>query len=450
MPRLVSVLALVIGGLMLLAPERAAIAQSDAPPLGTAVSYVDADGIARGSIAVIEVIDPFEQYNPDYPPEPGNRVVAVTVAFDADAGDRFEVTPWAVVLQDSDGFIWNQGSVLFADDMLIPELTSQMLAPGSRITGVVGFVLPDGAEPARVIYQPESSRLITLAELSDVPPPTLGETIDLVDANGGLGTVTVTEVVDPFIGFDPAYPPEPGTRFVAFTLVYENTGTGRFDIEPYGLLLRDTNGNLWYATSLFRPEETVVVPDLTSEQLAPGDRLSGIAAFAVPEGVGLAGLHLSPVSSRLIALASLGSPTHQQSAKPGATPFAAESAELVTAADDPCAALETWLTATRARIARATETVAAARGGANADSLATQAAAIGVLADEQRIESPPEAEAVNKALVATFRALGAALSQGESAASLDAATERLGEIEAELGRTALECGLARTTGSSRV
>jgi hypothetical protein len=446
MGRLTSILAIVtaIVGTLVLFPSRGVVAQGDAPALGTPVPYVDADGVARGSITVTEVIDPFEEYNPDYPPEPGSRVVAVTVAVDADAGDRFEVTPWAIVLQDSDGFIWNQGSVFFASDMLIPELTSQTLAPGSRITGVVGFVLPETVDPARVFYQPESNRLITLAELSTVPPPALGETIGLADTNGGTGTVTVTEVVDPFGEFDPAYPPEPGTRFVAFTLVYENTGAGRFDIEPYGLLLRDANGNLWYPASLFRSTESIVVPDLTSDQLAPGDRLSGLVAFAVPDGVGLAGLHLSPTSSQLLTLARLGDAADQPLAKPSAaTPTAqTEAAELaVVAADDPCAALQSWLAASRDRIDRATAIALDAQTATDTDQFPDQAAAFGVLADEQLAAAvPAAAEAVNKALIATLRASAAALEQSDPAVALAAVNERFGEIGAELDRLALDCG----------
>ena len=427
-------------------------AQMSAPTLGTPIPYVDADGVARGSITVTEIIDPFEQYNPDYPPEAGSRVVAVTVAFDADAGDRFEVTPWAVVLQDSDGFIWTQGSVLFAADMLIPELTSQTLAPGSRITGIVGFVLPDGAEPARVFYQPESSRLIALAELSDVTPPSLGDPVDLIDTNGGMGIVRVTEAIDPFAGFDPGYPPEPGTRFVALTLVYENSGGGRFDIEPYGLLLRDANGNLWYPASLFRPAESIVIPDLTGDQLAPGDRRSGLIGFAVPEGVGLEGLYLSPVSSQLLTLARFATAfaAAPQQSKPAAATPATEAAAAPTAvptavpaigADDPCSALYLWLERTRERIAAANSLAAEALASSESTTLEAQAAAFAALADEQGAAPPAEAAAVNKAIVASFRAFGAAAEGGDLPASHGDVTARLADIEVEMDRIALECNL---------
>lgn len=38
------------------------------------------------------------------------------------------------------------------------------MAPGNRISGVIGYVLPEDAQLARVLYQPDSGRLITLAQ----------------------------------------------------------------------------------------------------------------------------------------------------------------------------------------------------------------------------------------------------------------------------------------------
>src|SRR5215216_4863171 len=274
---------------------------------GATVPVTDEEGTAVGSITVTEVVDPFTDFDPAYPPEEGGRYVAVNVAFDADAGNRFEIAPYTIVLQDDAGFLWNQASMPLPDEALIPELSSQTLGPGSRVTGVVGFVVPEGREPARVLYQPESSRLIPLLNLSGEEPPALGETVSIVDSEGGSGSVTVSEVVDPFEDVEPGQTPTEGGRFVMVTLVYENTSDGRFFVEPYGLLLRDEDGNLWSSTSVTRLEGTELVPDITSAQLAPGDRLSGAVVFVVPEGTGLAGIYTSPVSGQLLQLADLES-----------------------------------------------------------------------------------------------------------------------------------------------
>src|SRR5215207_10068400 len=171
---------------------------------GDAVPVTDEAGTAVGSITVTEVVDPFVDFDPAYPPEEGGRYVAVNVAFDADAGNRFDIAPYAIVLQDDAGFLWNQASMVLAEDALIPELSSQTLAPGSRVTGVVGFVVPEERSPARILYQPESSRVIPLLDLTGEELPAMGEAASIVDSEGGTGSVTVTEVGDPFEDVDPA------------------------------------------------------------------------------------------------------------------------------------------------------------------------------------------------------------------------------------------------------
>src|SRR5215212_909469 len=65
---------------------------------GTAVPVTDEEGADVGSITVTEVIDPFTDFDPAYAPEEGARYVAVNVAFDADAGNRFDIAPSDIVL----------------------------------------------------------------------------------------------------------------------------------------------------------------------------------------------------------------------------------------------------------------------------------------------------------------------------------------------------------------
>jgi hypothetical protein len=443
---------LLISGVPVGTPSRVA-AQDE----GAAVPVSDEEGAAVGSITVTEVIDPFTEFDPAYPPEEGGRYVAVNVAFDADAGNRFDITPSAIVLQDDAGFLWNQASMVLADDALIPELSSQTLGPGSRVTGVVGFVVPEGRTPARVLYQPDSSRFIPLLNLTGEEPPALGESVEIVDSEGGSGSVTVTEVIDPFEDVDPSQAAPEDGRFVMVTLVYENTSDGKFFVEPYGLLLRDANGNLWSATSVTRLEESELVPDITTAQLAPGDRLSGAVIFVVPEGTDLAGIYTSPVSGQLIQLADLESDsadeatvTEDSTAESVATPAASTDAGA-------CAGLEPWLASARERIQRASEMSLEDATLEDLESLAEHVDEYAAIAEAQLADqAPPEAEAAAKVLVATLQAysdsidqiLGAnepgkdvALELAEGMNTFNDAGSRLNEIEAELDRIAAECGL---------
>ena len=77
----VGLLWLLIGGL----PLTPAQAQDEGTTgVGTAMAVPGPDGAPVGSITITDVIDPFPDYNPDYPPEAGIRYVMVNVVFDAD------------------------------------------------------------------------------------------------------------------------------------------------------------------------------------------------------------------------------------------------------------------------------------------------------------------------------------------------------------------------------
>jgi hypothetical protein len=270
--------------------------------------------------------------------------------------------------------------------------------------------------------------------------------------------VTVAEVVDPFEDVDPSQAAPEDGRFVMVTLVYENTSDGRFFIEPYGLLLRDANGNLWSATSVTRLEESELIPNITSAQLAPGDRLSGAVVFVVPEGTGLAGVYTSPVSGQLLQLADLESGSEVEAA--GAEESADDESAATPAASiaaGACADLEPWLANARERIQRASEMSLQDATLENLDSLAEHVDEYAAMAEAQLADqAPPEAEAAAKALVATLQAYSDAIDQilGANDPDKDVAREltegmntfndagsRLNEIEAELDRIAADCGL---------
>lgn len=475
----VSLLWLVVGNV---ASVPAAAQEEAAAGLGMPMPVPGADGAPVGSITITEVIDPFTAFNPDYPPEPGARYVVVNVVFDADAGQRFDIVPWSVVLQDDAGFLWTQASVMLPDDAVIPVLSSQTLAPGSRITGAVGFMLPEGREAARVLYQPQSSQFRVLVDLLRQPAPALGEAVAIVDAAGGMGAVTVAAVNDPQTDLDPSQAPPEGGRYVQAILTYENTGDGPFEIEPFGLLMQDANGNLWYSTYVTRSNPPQTIPDMASVGLAPGDRLTGSITFGVPAGVPVTGIFAAPVSGQLVQLAwfDAGGPATTDiapSASNVATPTATEGvkadaplaeapsetepiaeATLEPSADvvaNGCETLNAWIAATRARMVRASAMNAEDQWLQDPEALASHAPEYGELALAQSTEpAPPEAEAVNKALVATLKAHQAAVEQllnvdasgsdaedsaNEALETLSAAGARLAQIDAQLTTVEASC-----------
>jgi hypothetical protein len=280
-------------------PAAGATLGLDGPPIGTPVPQVDAEGVEQGLITVTEVQDPFEGHDPAYPPEEGTRFVVATLAFENTGQEPFDVDHGGVLLQDAAGFIYGLAQVE-RQDMSIPDFRSATLAPGNRISGVIGFQVPADADPAAVLYMLGiGEQLLVLADLQPEtePAPAPGTPVTYRDAEGvEIGQVTVTEVLDPFEDFGPSYPPDEGSRYVALHVVFENTGQQAFEGSSYVLYLHDADGFIWGWDRVPRPPDATV-PDLAGEQaLAPGDQVSGLVTFYVPADAQLTAVLYQPES----------------------------------------------------------------------------------------------------------------------------------------------------------
>ena len=469
MRRLPTILSLVLGFALLFGQVLPTLAQVDAQEgssgagIGTAVPVTNDAGDTIGSVTVAEVIDPFTDTNADYPAEAGQRFVAVRAIFDANAGTRFDIAPWTIVIQDQTGTLWDSTSLILPDDAMVPQLSSQTLAPDSRVSGLIGFQLPDGVTPARVYFQPVSSRLVLLAELVPTTLPPIGTIVPYTDVEGGTGQVTVREIIDPFTDVDPSYPAPDGSRYVYAALTFENTGDGAFRTDSYGLLLQDTNGDLWSPQYVTRTGDTLVIPDLGSTQLAPGDRLTGAAVFAVPEDAQLTGLFSSPTGEQLLPLAAVSaSATPSETSTADASPPAETTTDvgstpepvIVTPepgiAADPCTDLQDWLLAGTDRILAAQGLADDARNASDATTLNDISAQLAQMADDEgRIAVPAGGEAAEKALVATLRALSSATADAATALENgDDATDSLNLISRAQDRlAAIQSQMAVVTGN---
>ncbi len=70
------------------------------------LEYSTSDGTQAGTITVRQIEDPFTGFTPDDPPGPDQRYVELTVRFEAHSDKPFDAQPSRIVIQDSDGFIW--------------------------------------------------------------------------------------------------------------------------------------------------------------------------------------------------------------------------------------------------------------------------------------------------------------------------------------------------------
>lgn len=470
MHRIPSMLSLVLGFALLISQALPALAQVDAQEgstgagLGSAVPVTNDAGEVIGSVTVAEVIDPFTGVNSDYPAEPGQHYVVVRAIFNADAGTRFDIAPWTIVMQDQHGTLWDSTNLVLPDDAMVPQLTGQTLAPDSRVSGLIGFQVPDDITPTRIYFQPVSSRLILLAELVATTLPPVGTAVPYTDSDGGTGQVTVREIIDPFAGVDPSYPVPEGSRYVYAALTFENTSDGAFHTDSYSLLLQDANGDLWSPEYVSRTGDTLIVPDLGWAQLAPGDRLTGAVVFAVPAGARLTGLFSSPTGEQLLPLAAapgITAPSTTSGAEE--TPLAEPTSEVISTpepapvtpepdvAANPCADLQDWLVAGTDRILAAQGLADDARNATDAATLTDVSAQFAQMADDEGLVTVPVGgEAAEKALVATLRALSSAtadaataLANGDDAsASLDLisrAQDRLAAIQSQMALVTGNC-----------
>ena len=470
MRRMPSILSLLLGFALLFSQVLSTFAQVDAQEgstnagIGSPVPVTNDAGEIIGSVTVAEVVDPFTDTSPDYPAEPGQRYVVVRAIFDADAGTRFDIAPWAIVIQDETGTLWDSTSLILPDDALVPQLSSQTLAPESRVSGLIGFQLPEGVTPARVYFQPVSSRLVLLAELVATTLPAVGAAVPYTDSDGGTGQVTVREIVDPFTGVDPSYPVPDGSRYVYAALTFENTSEGAFHTDSYALLLQDANGDLWSPGYVTRTGDTLVVPDLGRTQLAPGDRLTGAVVFAVPADAQLTGLFSSPTGEQLLPLAAATSGSKPpDTTVSDETPVAEPTIAVISTPEpavvtpepgieaNPCTDLQDWLLAGADRILTAQGLADDARTATDAATLTDLSAQFAQMADDEELVAVPAGgEAAEKALVATLRALSGATadaataleSGGDAAAALDLvsrAQDRLAAIQSQMALVTGNC-----------
>ena len=114
-------------------------------PIGTEVPYVDADGVARGTVLIKELGDPFTGNDPDRPAPDGQRYIGLSVAFTAADDQTFNANPSYIILRATDGHLYQPAYVPRLPDDLSPDLQAQTLAPGNRVSGFIGYTVPADA-----------------------------------------------------------------------------------------------------------------------------------------------------------------------------------------------------------------------------------------------------------------------------------------------------------------
>jgi hypothetical protein len=313
-PRLTAITAAVL--LLVLIGVAPAVGQDASPPAeattppvvatGEGTPYVDAEGVNHGTITVRAIYDPFTEFDPNSPPADGQRYVMLDVVFDAAADEPFWADPYAIALQDTDGYLRRPTGLPRVQPVKLPDFQSQTLGPGDRLSGALGYVVPAASTTAAVQYLPENERIIPVESITTADARPVGTEIDVKDGAGVVrGTVTVRALQDPYTAFEPTRPPAEGTRYVLATVVFQAAIDQQLGFDPWQIMLQDTDGYLVRPTGVPRPA-TDVVPDLQGQVLAPDDRSSGYVGYDIAADRQIAAIVWSPEGGRLMTIADLG------------------------------------------------------------------------------------------------------------------------------------------------
>ena len=119
-----------------------------------------------------------------------------------------------------------------------------------------------------------------------------------------LAILTATKMVDPFSGYNPAYPPPRGNRFLLVGLKVENVGVNPYVFDPSRVYLQDADGFVVYPSGVDLGAEPVEV-GLAYQEIPPATVAEGVIGFVLIQGVVPIRAFFSPSSDRMLLLADL-------------------------------------------------------------------------------------------------------------------------------------------------
>jgi hypothetical protein len=313
-----SVAALLVVAGLLVGASPVALAQDTAGP---EVQFVDDEGIAHGTVQVAELDDPFGDFDPARPAAAGQRYLGLIAVFTAAADQTFDTNPYYIVARDTNGYLYNPSYVPRPADVIVPDLQAQTLAPGNRISGFLGYILPADVVLQDILYLPSSYRSLPLVQIGGAAGPPIGGPVPFTATDGSQATLTL-QLIDPMTGTTNA--PAEGMRFVGMNVLAENTGATVYDLTPTELYLRTTTGDLFYPAGVYR-EDVTTLPDLAAQPMAPGDRISGFVGYQIPADATVAAIDYWPESGRRAMIGDLVGDGPVPTAGPVVTPAPAAS-----------------------------------------------------------------------------------------------------------------------------
>jgi hypothetical protein len=153
-------------------PDQATPAANRARPvIGDPVRYISESGSEIGSLKVVEMVRPWDEFGEYYAPDSGTEYVAFVIEV-THLGSRGDLIVRAddFRLQDVDGFLYSRAWVDSGSGATyVPSDPEIGIAPGDTAEIVVVYQVLSGVDLSAIFWQPDYQRLITLADLIEEP-----------------------------------------------------------------------------------------------------------------------------------------------------------------------------------------------------------------------------------------------------------------------------------------
>ena len=308
--------------------------------LGKQVPVLTPGGVEVALVTVGAIQDPFEAYDPAYPPVHGYHYVLIEVDVEVTGSLTVRIDPSQVLIRDTEGFLYGDATIYRPEGESAPDLEYQDVESGYSTAGAIGFQVLNDVTISDILLFPGDGLVVELVDFGTASAPEIGEEVPWIGYEGEeIGAVASLELIDPFDEYDANYPPDRGYRYVMLSVVILNTGPRSIHTDPAGFFLQDADGFLYGDVTIYQPDETER-PELEYGDLAPGKDTGGSIGFLVPAGMEIARVLFQPSGDRLLTIVDL-SPGGTTSDGPSTDPTARPD---VAVAGVDCDEVEEWLT----------------------------------------------------------------------------------------------------------
>ena len=261
-------------------------------------------GESLASIQVDEITEPFDLYDPGYPPTIGYHFVLLSLTVENQGSQPWLFNPASLYLRDEQGYLFDTTTIYRDENLALPDLEYQDVPAATSIEGSVGFEVLNGSWLTGLFFSPDSEQLVQIAEFSGQETVELGSDIQIVGNEGRIiGAISILSYEEPFEEFLDDYGPEQGHHFVGLEALVGNAGPRSLHIDPNEIYLQDSDGFLHGPETIYRIEGGT--PGLEYQDLEPDSSVTGWIGYSIPDGRSIERVIYQPTSDRLLILGDI-------------------------------------------------------------------------------------------------------------------------------------------------